>query len=292
MAVAGGFWLDWMPRRWGLGDWRHGCGDGHGALKASFRRLIGRLLDGEERSAFPCHPLVSVCVRRPICLSAPVSRTSPVNQSVSELVSQLFSHLSGEAQAHAHAQALAQTAWVACGPRAPPALTPSLPRSPALNFVDGAWHVCMPTGSFCRPTDDGLCVGLTRGRGFCDVNASAIMVKIHPSWHFLIPNSPGSRDCRCCHSGSCATSSRRTFPSPAAIENTMYPIPIPSAASPTAPSVVCTQQSKRNQSQTHDRSCPWSPIAYAVENVSRRQFELRQTDIPAPRPGRPGSLDI
>lgn len=63
------------------------------------------------------------------------------------------------------------------------------PGGPALNFVDGAWHVkhvCMPTGTFCRPTDAGFCVGLTRDRGCCDVNASAIMVKIHPSWHFSI----------------------------------------------------------------------------------------------------------
>lgn len=76
------------------------------------------------------------------------------------------------------------------GPRAPLTLTPSIPRGPALNFVDGAWHVCMPTGTFCRPTGAGLCVGLTRGRGPCDVNASAVMVKIPSIMAFSDPEQP------------------------------------------------------------------------------------------------------
>lgn len=100
-------------------------------------------------------------------------------------------------------------------------------------FVDGAWHVCTPTGSFCRPTDAGLCVGLTRGRGPCDVNASAIMVKIPSIMAFSDPEQPRVQELpllsrwimRDFFVASHATP-------PASIETTMYQIP--STASPTA----------------------------------------------------------
>lgn len=42
----------------------------------------------------------------------------------------------------------------------------------------------MPTGAFCRPADAALYVGLTRASGCCDVNASAIVVKIPLSMAF------------------------------------------------------------------------------------------------------------
>lgn len=120
-----------------------------------------------------------------------------------------------------------------CGPRAPLTLTPRLPRRPALDFVDGAWHVCTPTGSFCRPTDAGLCVGLTRGRGPCDVNASAVMVKIPSIMAFSDPEQPRVQGLPLLSRWIMRDFFVASHPTPpASIETTMYQIP--STASPTA----------------------------------------------------------
>lgn len=44
---SGWIWTGLDAQAVGTGDWRHGCGDGHGSMGASLGRVIGRLLDGE-----------------------------------------------------------------------------------------------------------------------------------------------------------------------------------------------------------------------------------------------------
>lgn len=173
-----------------------------------------------------------------------------------------------------------------CGPRAPLTLTPSLPRGPALNFVDGAWHfkhADMPTGTFCRPTDAGLCVGLTRDRGCCDVNASAIVVKIHPSWHFsILSTAQGPGTPVAVNLYHCATSLflTRPFPhlQPSQTECTRYWHP---AQQPPPLSRWCAP-SERDQPQTHDHCCPWQHITYAVRRCfSRWHIKVGPTRYPS-----------
>lgn len=175
--------LDWTAGRWGMA-------------------FCISVPDETRHGLLPvCPSVLSVSSVRlphlPVCPFVAHQRQLVISQSVNHSVSVLYD------QAQAQAQACVGRP---VGLRAPLTPSPSLPRGPALNFCRWGLACCMPTGTFCRPTDAGLCVGLTRGRGCSDVNASAIVVKIHPSWHFLVLSSPGSRDCRCCQSASCATS--------------------------------------------------------------------------------------
>lgn len=151
---------------------------------------------------------------------------------------------------------------------------------------------CPPEAS-AVPTDAGLCVGLTRGRALCDVNASPSMVKIHPSWHFLIPSSPGSRDSRRCHAGSCATSfspatCSSTCNRPLKPQCTRYPAQHP----PPLTQVVCAQQTK----PTPDPRLMLSLPAYSIrcEKVGVPAATRAGADRHPGRRGRgrPGSLDL
>lgn len=150
-----------------------GCGDGHGLMGASPGRLIGRLADGECYSAFPLLDETRHALQLPSFLSVLSRLSTPVSVWTVWAVDSLPTAQVQLVHSQPVSQCLIRLRLAClrgstCGPRSP--LTPT----PALNFVDGAWHFSLPTGTYCRPTDAGLCVGLTRGRGCSDVNASAI----------------------------------------------------------------------------------------------------------------------
>lgn len=100
---CGGLWL-WrdMDAEMGTARWKAGLG-----------LVIGRLLDGEDHSAFPCqtqtrktHSLLSICPSSACVLQSARAHRPVISQPLTHSLSQLFSQLSDQTQAQA------QTAWV------------------------------------------------------------------------------------------------------------------------------------------------------------------------------------